>query len=70
MLNPKNLEEGKFKNIHQNLKVRIWKYRGMRRCSKENGTWASRMPQQIRMLAAKPKDLSSVPGTHRVEGED
>lgn len=42
----------------------------MRRCSKENGTWASRMPQQVRMLAPKPKDLSSIPGTHRVEGED
>lgn len=43
----------------------------MRRCSKEMEiTWASKMAQQVRMLAARPKDLSSIPGTHRIEGED
>lgn len=67
MLNPKKLEEGKLKNIHQNLKIRIWKFCAMRRCSKEmEVTWASKMAQQVRMLAAKPKDLSSILGTHRV----
>lgn len=40
----------------------------MRRRSKEmEVTWASKMAQQVRMLAAKPKDLSStlVPTEYR-----
>ena len=30
---------------------------------------ACRMTQQVRVLAAKPEDLSSIPETHKVNGE-
>jgi hypothetical protein len=28
--------------------------------------WAPEMAQQVKVLAAKPEDLSSIPGTHMV----
>lgn len=31
--------------------------------------WAVKMAQQVRALAAKPKDLSSIPESYKVEGE-
>lgn len=36
---------------------------------KAKQTWASKMPQQLKTLAVKPEDLSSIPDTHMVEGE-
>lgn len=31
--------------------------------------WAGELAQQEKGLAAKPADMSSIPGTHMVEGE-
>lgn len=35
----------------------------------QNCSWVRKLPQQVRALVAKPDSLSSIPGTHMVEGE-
>lgn len=36
----------------------------------KNVTKALKMPQQVKVLTAKPGDMSSIPVTHTVEGEN
>lgn len=37
---------------------------------KNNGGWGCKMAWWVKALATKPDDLSSIPGTHRVEAEN
>lgn len=36
----------------------------------KEGNVAGEMAQQVNAFASKPGDLSSIPGTHKVEGEN
>ena len=52
--------------VHRVLHGVPYSYLGnQNKCSR-----ASEMVQQVKVLAAKPDDLSSIPGTHTVEREN